>query len=132
VNLKLFLKQNMALRTPQCGKNIVDCKWVFKIKRNADGTLNKYKARLVAKGYNQQYGIDYEDTFSPVVKAATIRLFLSIVVSRGWSLRQLDVQNAFLHCVLDEQVYMRQPPGFVSKDHPGYVCKLDKALYGLK
>ena len=76
---------------PQQGKNLIDCKWVFRIKRKSDGTIDRYKARLVAKGFKQWYGIDYEDTFSPVVKAATIRLVLSIAVSRGWSLRQLDV-----------------------------------------
>jgi histone deacetylase 1/2 len=113
-------------------KNIIGCKWVYKIKRKADGTIDSYKAHLVAKGYNQQYGIDYEDTFGPVVKAATIRLILSIVVSRGWTLRQLDVQNAFLHGVLEEEVYMQQPPRYTDKVHPNYVCKLDKALYGLK
>lgn len=73
------------------GKNLIDCKWVYKINKKSDRTINRYKARLVAKGFKQRYGIDYEDTFSPVVKIATIRLVLSVVVSKGWCLRQLDV-----------------------------------------
>jgi hypothetical protein len=116
---------------PQKGTNIIDCKWVYKIKTMQDGSLDRYKAHLVAKGFQQRYDIDYEDTFSPVVKAATIRIVLSIAVIKGWFLRQLDVQNAFLHGDLEE-VYMRQPPVFEDKTHPSYVCKLDKALYGLK
>lgn len=117
---------------PHHGKNLIDCKWVFRIKRKSYETIDRYKARLVAKGFKQRYGIDYEDTFSPVVKAATIPLILSIAVSTGWSLRQLDVQNVFLHGVLEEEVYMKQPPRFESKTAPHLVCKLDKALYGLK
>jgi histone deacetylase 1/2 len=117
---------------PPRGKNIIDCKWVYRIKRKADGTIERYKARLVAKGFKQHYGIDYEDTSSPVVKDATIRLILSVPVSRGWSLWQLDVQNVFLHGILEGEVYMRQPPSYIDKTRPNFVCKLDKALYGLK
>jgi histone deacetylase 1/2 len=105
---------------------------VYRIKKKADGTIDRYKARLVAKGFKQRYGIDYEDTFSPVVKIATIRIVLSISVSRGWSLRPLDVKNTFLHGVLEEEVYMRQPPGFEDSHALHYIYKLDKALYGLK
>jgi histone deacetylase 1/2 len=128
----LLKNHTWHLVPPSSSKNLIDCKWVYRIKKRADGTIDRYKARLVAKGFKQRYGIDYEDTFSPVVKAATIRTVLAISVARGWTLRQLDVKNAFLHGVLEEEVYMRQPPGFENPSAPNFVCKLDKALYGLK
>jgi histone deacetylase 1/2 len=91
-----LMKNNSWHLVPsQKGRNIIDCKWVYKIKRKSDGSLDRYKARLVAKGFKQRYGIDYEDTFSPIIKSTTIRVILSITISRGWSLRQLDVQNVF-------------------------------------
>ena len=85
--LALMKNKTRHLIPPGKGKNVIDCKWVYKIKRKADGSIDKYKARLVAKGFKQRFEIDYEDTFSPVIKSATIRLVLSIAISRGWSLQ---------------------------------------------
>ena len=92
-------------------KNVEGCKWVYKLKTHSDGTIAKYKARLVAKGFYQQHGIDFNETFSPVIKPPTVRLVLSLAVSLNWPLRQLDVKNAFLHGTLKEEVYMTQPQG---------------------
>ncbi|XP_071683602.1 uncharacterized protein [Lolium perenne] len=114
------------------GVNIVGSKWVFKTKHKPDGSIEKHKARLVAHGFTQQHGLDYGETFSPVVKPATVRLVLSLAVSRGWVLRQVDVSNAFLHGYLQEDVYMQQPPGFEDARFPSHVYKLQRALYGLK
>ena len=128
----LLRNQTWTLVPPQSRVNVIDSKWVFKVKRHSDGSIERYKARLVARGFRQRFGLDYEDTFSPVVKPTTIRLLLSLAVTRGWFLRQLDVQNAFLHGVLAEEVYMRQPPGFSDPDRPDHLCRLSKAIYGLK
>ncbi|MDV3187721.1 MAG: reverse transcriptase domain-containing protein [Sweet potato little leaf phytoplasma] len=112
--------------------NVVGNKWIFRIKRNVDGSIQRYKARLVAKGFHQSPGVDFFETFSPVVKASTIRVVLSLAVSRGWSLRQLDFKNAFLNGTLDEDVYMTQPSGYEDPAYPNHICKLNKAIYGLK
>ncbi|KAI5353156.1 hypothetical protein L3X38_006049 [Prunus dulcis] len=113
-------------------KNIVGCRWVSRIKKNSYGTLARYKARLVAQGFSQAPGLDFSETFSPVVRHTTVRLILSIAAMNRWSLRQLDVKNAFLHGDLKEEVYMHQPQGFEDPKHFSYVCKLRKSLYGLK
>lgn len=120
------------LVSPDPSYNLVGNKWVFRIKQNADGSLERFKARLVAKGFHQRSGINYHETFSPVIKPATIRIVLDVAVSDGLLLRQLDVNNSFLQGHLKEDVYMSQSIGFIDKDNPEYVCKLCKVLYGLK
>jgi hypothetical protein len=112
--------------------NVIGCRWIFKTKLHSDGSLDRLKARLVAKGYNQREGVDFLETFSPVIRPATIRTVLTLATVKGWSLRQLDVKNAFLHGYLDTAVFMDQPPGFADSTLPHHVCKLQRALYGLK
>ena len=110
----------------------VSCGWIFKVKLNTDGSLGKLRSRLVARGNEQEEGIEYIETFSPVVRTVTIRTVLHVAVSKKWEIKQLDVQNTFLHGDLQETVYMKQPPGFVDPEKPDHVCKLNKAIYGLK
>lgn len=114
------------------GANVVRSIWHFKQKFNADGSLSRNKARLVANGRSQQPGIECDETFSLVVKLATIRTVLSLAVSRHWPIHQLDVKNAFLHGYLQETVFMHQPPRFRDPQYPDYVCHLQRSLYGLK
>jgi hypothetical protein len=111
---------------------VVTGKWIFKLKLHADGSLERYKARYVLRGFTQRPGVDYDETFSPVVKPATVRTVLTLALSRDCPVHQLDVKNAFLHGTLTETVYCTQPVGFVDPAHPDMVCKLNKSLYGLK
>ena len=120
------------LTTLPRGKKAVSCKWVYTVKQSPEGKIERYKARLVARGYSQTYGIDYDETFAPVAKMNTVRVLISCATNFGWPLHQLDVKNAFLHGDLQEEVYMKIPPGLASAETEGKVCRLKKSLYGLK
>ncbi|KAI3672658.1 hypothetical protein L6452_38755 [Arctium lappa] len=114
------------------GKSVIGTKWIFKNKKDKDGIVVRNKARLVANGYRQEEGIDYDETFAPVARLETIRMFLAIAAYRNFTIYQMDVKTTFLNGKLKEEVYVSQSEGFVDKDRPDYVYFLDKALYGLK
>jgi hypothetical protein len=112
---------------------IVGSKWVFRLKRKADGSVNKYKARLVARGFTQIYGTDYYDTYSPVARLASFRMTLALAAHQDWEIEAFNFNSAYLNGELgmDEELYMQEPPGYKT-DGQGSVKRLRKALYGLK
>jgi hypothetical protein len=112
--------------------NLVSCKWVFKVKQAADGSVACYKARLVARGFSQAHGLDYNETYAPVAKFNSIRVILALAAVHDLEVHQMDVKTAFLNGDLVEEIYMEQPPCFVEAGKEGLVCHLCKALYGLK
>ena len=114
------------------GRKCVGSKWVYKVKVDGDGHVERYKARLVAQGYTQQKGADYDETFSPVVRMESVRTVVGLAVRHGLKLHQLDITTAFLNGELEEEVYMHQPEGFVADGQEDLVCKLKRSIYGLK
>ena len=114
------------------GRKAIGCKWIFKRKADADGNIERYKARLVAQGYNQKFGIDYEETFSPVVRFESVRTVIALAAKHGLILHQMDVKTAFLNGELKEEIYMKQPTGFTVKGKETLVCRLKRSIYGLK
>jgi hypothetical protein len=116
---------------PVCS-NVITDKWIFKNKFSFDGSLEWYKAHWVLRGFTQRPGVDYDETFNPVVKPATVRTMLSLFVSRSWPFHHLDVKNVFLHDTLLEIFYCSKPTRFVDPAQSDRVCLLNKSLYGLK
>jgi hypothetical protein len=128
-----MLSNNMWDLVPQPpGANVVTGKWIFKHKLKADGSLNRYKARWVLWGFTQHPGLDYDETINPVVKLATVQTVLTMAISRGWSVHQLNVKDAFLHDTISKMVYCSQLVDFIDSAHHQLVCQLNKSLYSLK
>lgn len=128
-----LLQINIWTLIPLTGiQNLVGCKWVFCTKHLFDGFVDRHKACLVNKGFHKHAGINFFETFSPIVKPTTICIILSITVSHWWHLHKLDINNAFLHGDFHEIIYMSQPIDFVYFEYPNHVCHLHKAIYDLK
>lgn len=114
------------------GRHPIDSKWVLKVKQNPDGSIQKFKARLVCKGFAQVAGVDYDETYAPVMYQTSLRSLLAVGTMRGMRIDHMDVKTAFLNGKLDEEIYMHQPQGFVKPGQEHMVCKLLRSLYGLK
>ena len=125
-------KPSLELEELPDGVKPIGCKWIFKRKTDADGNITIHKARLVAKGFTQVLGVDYDETFSPVAMLRSVRILLAIAAYFDYEIWQMDVKTTFLNVNLKEDVYMIQPEGFVVHKDAGKVCKLQKAIYGLK
>ena len=113
-------------------KLVVSSHWLYKVKKAVDGSVEKHKVRFIARGFSQVEGIDYDETFSPVERYSYFRSMLALSTHIGWKIHQMDVKTAFLNGEIEEEVYIEQPEGFETFDHESHVCRLKRALYGLK
>ena len=113
-------------------KNVIGCRWLFKVKRSSDGKFDRFKARLVAQGYTQEHGIEYQEVYAPVIRYSAIRSLLALANHFDLEIHQLNVKTAFLQGTLDTEIYMKQPRGYTDKTKPDYVCRLKRSIYGLK
>ena len=128
----MYDNQVWTLIDPPEGLKTIGCKWVFKKKTDMDGNMHTFKERLVVKGFKQTYGIDYDETFSPVAMLKSIRILLAIAAYYDYKIWQMDVKIAFLNGNLIEDVDMTQPEGFVHSENSGKVSKLQRSINGLK
>ena len=111
---------------------VIELKWVYKVKKDAEGNLVKHKARLVAKGCVQDQGVDFEEVFAPVRRMESVRLLIALAAQESWRIHHMDVKSAFLTREIEDEIYVKQPPGYVQKGEEHKVLKLHKALYGLR
>lgn len=128
----MYLNQVWTLVDPPKGIVPIGCKWVFKTKIGLDGKVETNKVKLVVKGYHERQGVDYEETFSPVVMLKSIKILLAITAHYDYEIWQMDVKTTFLNGYIDQDIYMEQPKGFTPKDQTGKVCKLKRSIYGIK
>ena len=113
-------------------QRVIGSKWVYKVKKGPNGEINRFKARLVAQGFSQTKGIDFQEVFAPVAHTSTIRALLSFANVNKYEVHQMDIKTAFLHGVIECEIFMEQPQGYINQEKKDYVCKLKKGLYGLK
>ena len=130
---KSILKNNVwdIVSRPK-DKLVVSSKWIYKIKHAADGSVEKFKLRFVARAFTQKEGINYEETFAPVWRYTSIRTIIALASVLGWKLHHMDVKTTFLNGKIEQEIFVEQPDGFVLHNKDNHVCKLRKALYGLK
>ena len=128
----LMENNTWTLVEPPTDRKIMTSRWVWTVKYNGDGEIDRYKARLVIRGFMQEYGIDYNEIFAPVIRMEVLRLLLTIAALMDYEVHQMDVKTAFLNGDIDVDIYMRQPEGYVVSGKEHLVCKLNKSLYGLK
>ncbi|KAK4382805.1 Retrovirus-related Pol polyprotein from transposon RE1 [Sesamum angolense] len=128
--IKVIGKNN----TWELAKNneVIGVKWIYKMKLNVDGSIQKHRARLIEKGYSQLRGIDYTETFAPAACLDTVRALIAIATNKKWKIYQMDVMSSFLNGYIDEDIYVEQPQGFIAKGYEEKVLSLKKALYGLR
>ena len=130
---KSIMKNDVWEIVPRPDKKlVVTSKWIFKIKYAADGSIEKYKARFVARGFSQKEGVDYDETFALVARYTSIRTIIALASTMGWRLHQIDVNTVFLNEEIEEGVYVEQLDEFVVHGRYSHVCRLKKALYGMK
>jgi hypothetical protein len=127
----LHSHKTYTLKTIPSGRKAIGVKWIFKVKYTT-GAVDRFKARLVTKGFTQHKRLDFNKTFAPVTRMTSIRTITAVATAKGLKVEHLDINSVYLNGIIDKEIYMHQPPGFVDKDQPNAICLLGKSLYDIK